>query len=148
MSPHLPSCTPAEFERVLRKLGFVEERQRGSHKVFVRASDNRTAVVPWHSRDLKRGTLHALVKSTGLTVEEFLKLLQVATATHDRRSARVAGLLFGKGHPESALPALASPVTPPDDGCRSRPKNRHSRNARRFKTVTHRGARSPLANVA
>jgi predicted RNA binding protein YcfA (HicA-like mRNA interferase family) len=39
MSPRLPSCTPTEFERVLRKLGFVEDRQRGSHKVFVRASD-------------------------------------------------------------------------------------------------------------
>jgi len=75
MSPRLPSCTPTELERVLRKLGFVEDRQRGSHKVFVRASDDRTVVVPWHNRDLKRGTLHALVKGTGLTIDEFLKLL-------------------------------------------------------------------------
>ena len=75
MSPRLPSCTPTEFERVLRKLGFVEDRQRGSHKVFIRASDNRTVVVPSHHRDLKRGTLHALVKGTGLTIDEFQKLL-------------------------------------------------------------------------
>jgi predicted RNA binding protein YcfA (HicA-like mRNA interferase family) len=75
MSPRLPSCTPTEFERVLRKLGFVEDRQRGSHKVFIRASDNRTVVVPSHNRDLKRGTLHAFVKGTGLTIDEFQKLL-------------------------------------------------------------------------
>ena len=49
--------------------------QRGSHKVFVRDSDDRTVVVPWHNRDLKRGTLHALVKGTGLTIDEFQKLL-------------------------------------------------------------------------
>ena len=75
MSPRLPSCTPVDIERALRKLDFSEDRQRGSHKVFVRASDNRTVVVPWHNRDLKRGTLHAIVKGTGLTIDEFLKLL-------------------------------------------------------------------------
>jgi predicted RNA binding protein YcfA (HicA-like mRNA interferase family) len=75
MSPRLPSCTPFEVEQVLRKLGFAEERQRGSHKVFVRPSDNRTVVVPWHNRDLKRGTLHALVKGMGLTADEFLNLV-------------------------------------------------------------------------
>jgi len=75
MSPRLPSCTPVDIERALRKLGFVEDRQRGSHKVFIRASDNRTVVLPWHNRDLKRGTLHAIVKGTGLTDDDFLKML-------------------------------------------------------------------------
>jgi len=51
------------------------------------------------------------------------------------RRQRQAGLHAFR--PESAPPALASPVPPPDHGCRSRPKNRHSLNARRFKTATH-----------
>ena len=55
--------------------GFRFRMQRGSHKVFVRDSDDRTVVVPWHNRDLKRGTLHALVKGTGLTIDEFQKFL-------------------------------------------------------------------------
>jgi predicted RNA binding protein YcfA (HicA-like mRNA interferase family) len=71
----LPACTSADVTRVLRELGFVEERQRGSHKVFVRASDDRTVVVPWHRRELKRGTLHGIVKSMGLSVDEFIEML-------------------------------------------------------------------------
>jgi predicted RNA binding protein YcfA (HicA-like mRNA interferase family) len=75
MSPRLPSCTPRDVERALLKLGYVEDRQRGSHKVFIHPRTNRTVVVPWHSRDLKRGTLHGIVKSTGLSVDEFISSL-------------------------------------------------------------------------
>lgn len=71
----LPSCTALDVERVLRKLGFEEDRQRGSHKVLVRRSDDRTVVLPMHRGDLKRGTLHGIVKTLGLTPEEFAKLL-------------------------------------------------------------------------
>jgi len=75
MSSRLPICTPDKIERVLRKLDFIEDRQHGSHKVFVRNSDNRTVVIPWHNRDLKRGTVHAIIKGTGLTVDEFFKMM-------------------------------------------------------------------------
>jgi predicted RNA binding protein YcfA (HicA-like mRNA interferase family) len=75
VSPRLPSCTPADVERALRKLGFVDDRRRGSHKVLVRISDNRTVVLPWHNRYLKRGTLHGIIRGAGLTVDEFLKIL-------------------------------------------------------------------------
>jgi predicted RNA binding protein YcfA (HicA-like mRNA interferase family) len=75
MSSRLPICTPDKIERVLRKLDFIEDRQRGSHKVFVRNSDNCTVVIPWHNRDLKRGTVHAIIKGTGLTVDESLKMM-------------------------------------------------------------------------
>ncbi len=75
MSGHLPACTPANIQRALLKLGFMLERQRGSHRVFVRDADNRTVVLPWHNRDLKRGTLGAIIKSTGLTIDEFINLL-------------------------------------------------------------------------
>jgi len=53
----------------------VEDRQRGSHKVFFRAADDRTVVLPWHRRDLKLGTLRAIIKATGLTIEEFVARL-------------------------------------------------------------------------
>ena len=75
MTPRLRPCTPAELQRVLQKLGFVLDRQRGSHKVFVRAVDDCTIVLPWHSGDLKRGTLRAILRALGLTVEEFLAQL-------------------------------------------------------------------------
>jgi len=32
-------------------------------------------VVPFHNKDLKRGTLHVILKQADLTVEEFIELL-------------------------------------------------------------------------
>lgn len=64
--------TPRDVERVLLKIGFALDRQRGSHRVYVQPNTNQTVVIPWHNPDLKRGTLGGIVKSTDLTVEEFL----------------------------------------------------------------------------
>ncbi len=76
MSGKLPGLKPREVDRILRKLGFTEDprRGKGSHRVFVRPSDNRTVVLPWHRGDVKRGLLHQILKDLGLTVEEFLAL--------------------------------------------------------------------------
>jgi predicted RNA binding protein YcfA (HicA-like mRNA interferase family) len=74
MTARLHACTPAEVQRALRKLGFELDRQRGSHRVFVRAADDCTIVLPWHTGDLKRGTLHAIVRALGLTIDQFLAL--------------------------------------------------------------------------
>ncbi|MDI7266477.1 MAG: type II toxin-antitoxin system HicA family toxin [Myxococcota bacterium] len=79
------------MERVLRKLGFVEDRQRGGHSVLVRAADDSTIVLPWHRRDLKRGTLRAIIKAAGLTVEEFVRLRQAAPAGPRRSLAGRSG---------------------------------------------------------
>lgn len=58
---------------MLESLGFVEVRQRGSHKQF-RHSDGRCTTVPFHQgRDLSPIILRQITKDIGLTVEEFLK---------------------------------------------------------------------------
>jgi len=41
--------------RVLLRSGFEELRQKGSHRIF--GKENRRAIVPMHSGDLKPGTL-------------------------------------------------------------------------------------------
>jgi len=63
--------------RVLGKLGFRVVRQRGSHVVlkgFFKAK-KRTVVVPRH-REIAVGTLRGILFQAGLTVEEFLKLIE------------------------------------------------------------------------
>jgi len=57
-----------EAVRALRRLGFAERRQTGSHVILRR--DGRTVVVPMH-RPIKPGTLRGLIEQAGLTVEEF-----------------------------------------------------------------------------
>ena len=68
-----PVLKPKEVATILEKLGFIEVRQRGSHKQF-RHSDGRSTTVPFHvGRDISPILLRQIAKDVGLTVEEMLK---------------------------------------------------------------------------
>ncbi|MGC2236580.1 MAG: type II toxin-antitoxin system HicA family toxin [Pyrinomonadaceae bacterium] len=70
---NLPVLKPIEVISILRKLGFTEVRQRGSHKQF-RHSDGRGTTVPVHKgRDISPFLLRKIAQDINLTVEEFLK---------------------------------------------------------------------------
>ena len=60
---------PKELVRILEKLGFVRERSAGGHAHF-RHPDGRWTTIPMHNKELKKGTLHAILKSIGLTLED------------------------------------------------------------------------------
>jgi len=72
----LPMMKPRQVLRKLRKAGFVEIHQRGSHKVLKNYETGRMVVIPMHKgRDMPRGTLYNIVVcQAGLTIEEFLTL--------------------------------------------------------------------------
>jgi len=70
----LPTLKSRQVIRVLIRIGFIEHRHKGSHKIFKR--DNQRVVVPIHNRDLKKGTVKNIIDQTGLTVDEFLNLLK------------------------------------------------------------------------
>ncbi|MBP7687223.1 MAG: type II toxin-antitoxin system HicA family toxin [Thermoflexales bacterium] len=70
--PKPPVLKPREVILHLERLGFVEVRQRGSHKQF-RHPDGRCTTVPVHgSRDISPVLLRQIAKDIGLTWEEFL----------------------------------------------------------------------------
>ena len=73
----LPAINGRSTVRALTKAGFVVDRIVGSHYVLKYPGEpTRTVVVPCHSgRDLKPGTLRAIIRQAGLTVEEFNELL-------------------------------------------------------------------------
>lgn len=64
--------TGEEAVRALRRLGFEEIRQTGSHRIL--RAGSRTVVVPMH-RPIKPGTLKGLVEQAGLTMEAFADAL-------------------------------------------------------------------------
>lgn len=67
---------PKALVAALKRAGFVEHHQTGSHLVLRReGSPPRRVVVPMHHRDLKPGTLRSIVRESGLTVEQFVALL-------------------------------------------------------------------------
>lgn len=68
-----PVLKPREVIAVLNALGFIEVRQRGSHKQF-RHPDGRATTVPFHpGRDISPILLRQIAKDIGLTVDELLK---------------------------------------------------------------------------
>jgi predicted RNA binding protein YcfA (HicA-like mRNA interferase family) len=61
--------------RKLRRAGFVFDRQRkGSHQIWWNPDTRRRTTVPRHPGDLPEGTVAAIVKQAGLTVDGFLAL--------------------------------------------------------------------------
>lgn len=55
--------TARDVIRRLKREGWIEERQAGSHKIFVK--DGRMIVVPDHRGDLKPGLEKAIKKMAG-----------------------------------------------------------------------------------
>ena len=68
----VPVLKPRVVVSLLQRLGFVEVRQKGSHKQF-RHSDGRTTTVPFHpGRDISPVLLRQIAKDIHLTIEELL----------------------------------------------------------------------------
>jgi predicted RNA binding protein YcfA (HicA-like mRNA interferase family) len=62
----------AEAARALKRCGYLELRQTGSHLIL--RKESRTVVVPQH-RTLKPGTLKGIIEQAGLTLEQFVAAL-------------------------------------------------------------------------
>ena len=76
MASRLPALTGKEVIRALRKAGFVESRQRGSHVMLVGPCRGTKTVVPVHAgKTIKRPLLRAIIADAGVSQEEFLTLL-------------------------------------------------------------------------
>ena len=77
MMQRLPALKAREVIRALERAGFSVSRTSGSHCRLIRPGDPpRHVTVPLHAgRDLKRGTVQAIVRQAGLSVEEFNELL-------------------------------------------------------------------------
>jgi predicted RNA binding protein YcfA (HicA-like mRNA interferase family) len=70
----LPSISGRECMKALEKAGFHFQRQKGSHISLIREEPFSLIVVPDH-RELDRGTLRAIIRQAGLSVEDFVELL-------------------------------------------------------------------------
>ena len=72
----LPSLTARKVIRALKRVGFVEDRQKGSHLVLIHPETRTRTVVPVHAgRTLKEPLLRAIIRDANLTVEAFLELV-------------------------------------------------------------------------
>lgn len=70
MSGALPVVSGDKTVRALRRAGFEQVDQSGSHVKLRHPVTRRTVIVPLH-RELKRGTLAGILRQAGMTAEEF-----------------------------------------------------------------------------
>lgn len=72
----LPAVRPREAIRALERGGFYVHHVTGSHHYLKHPDQPRIRVtVPFHRKDLPRGTLRAIIKQAGFSDQEFIDLL-------------------------------------------------------------------------
>ncbi|MBU1075793.1 MAG: type II toxin-antitoxin system HicA family toxin [Spirochaetes bacterium] len=70
----LPRISGQKCIKALIKAGFYFKRQTGSHIVLRKDKPFNQLVIPDH-KELDRGTLRAIIRQSGLSIDEFIKLL-------------------------------------------------------------------------
>lgn len=71
----LPVVSGRDVVKALAKVGFVFDRQKGSHMILRQeTSPFRRLTVPDHN-EVAKGTLRSIIRQAGLTVDEFVDLL-------------------------------------------------------------------------
>jgi len=69
----LPNLSGRAVVKAFGRDGWEVARQKGSHVILVKADHWATLSVPDH-REIAPGTLRALIRASGLSVEEFVSL--------------------------------------------------------------------------
>jgi predicted RNA binding protein YcfA (HicA-like mRNA interferase family) len=70
----LPRISGQDCVKALQKVGFYQKRRESSHIILRRDEPFAQLVVPDH-QPLAKGTLRAIIRDSGLSVEEFVSLL-------------------------------------------------------------------------
>ncbi|NQT13219.1 MAG: type II toxin-antitoxin system HicA family toxin [Planctomycetes bacterium] len=74
--PDLPSISGREAVRAFERAGFSLDRVKGSHHILKKPGHRNALSVPVHgNKNVKKGTLRALIKAAGLTEDEFIAFL-------------------------------------------------------------------------
>lgn len=71
----LPVVSGRQLVKALRRIGYLQDHQKGSHIILRHETPPyRRLTVPDH-KEIAKGTLRAILREAGLTLEEFLELL-------------------------------------------------------------------------
>jgi len=69
----LPSLTSEKVIKILKERGFVLDRIKGSHHIYYNPVTGKRVVIPFHRKDLPKGTLVEILRQAGVSKEELKK---------------------------------------------------------------------------
>ena len=75
MFKKLPTIKPQQIVKILKKIGFVERSQTGSHLILSHTDTNKIVPVPMNAKELKKGTLLSILRQAEITREDLQNLL-------------------------------------------------------------------------
>ncbi len=70
----LPLISGQNCVKALKKIGFSIRTQEGSHVILIREFPKTRLSIPNH-KELDKGTLRAIIRQAGITVDDFISLL-------------------------------------------------------------------------
>ncbi|MCK4491701.1 MAG: type II toxin-antitoxin system HicA family toxin [Candidatus Altiarchaeales archaeon] len=87
--PRLPVLSGRELVKLLKKIGFVPVRRRGSHIVLSKSSPEgrKGLVVPDH-KEIDKRTLVEIIRQAGLTRRDFLELFGINPLEREKEVKR------------------------------------------------------------
>ncbi len=68
--PKLKAITSKKIIKILEEKGFLLDRKSGSHFIFYNSENKRRVTVPFHTKDLPKGTLISILKQAGIDYNE------------------------------------------------------------------------------
>ena len=70
----LPIISGDELVKKFKKIGYIKDHQTGSHVILRNEKPpHRRLTIPKH-KELAKGTLRAIIRQAGLSLEEFKKM--------------------------------------------------------------------------
>ncbi len=72
--PYLPVISGQQALTAFSRVGWVFVSQKGSHMKMTKEGVSVKLIIPDH-KTLDRATLRSLIRKSGLTVDEFIKLI-------------------------------------------------------------------------
>ncbi len=69
-----PSLTPKDLIKMLIRRGFIFDRSKGSHQIYINPETRKRAIVPMHTKDLPTGTMMAILKQAGIDKSELTNI--------------------------------------------------------------------------
>ncbi|WP_421909166.1 type II toxin-antitoxin system HicA family toxin [Methanolacinia petrolearia] len=69
----LPNLNPDRVIKILESRGFVLDRVKGSHHIYIHPETRQMVVIPVYKKDLPKGTLMEILRQAGIKKEDLEK---------------------------------------------------------------------------
>jgi mRNA interferase HicA len=69
--PKLPVLTSKKLLKIFLQEGFAVDRITGSHYILFNETSRKRISIPYHIKDLPKGTLHTIIKFSGVDLKRF-----------------------------------------------------------------------------